>query len=97
MKHSNSRASRNKWTEYKVTFIDVERSCSMPSPRNTSESAARVINIAIDLVEQREERLRAIVESKRATPDEKFAALIELARLAGIVLHEKAEAEVTPD
>ena len=69
----------------------------MSSPRNTSVSAARVVNVAIDPVEQQKERLRGILESKQATPDEKFAAIVDLARLAGIVLHKKAEGEETPD
>jgi hypothetical protein len=69
----------------------------MNSPRNTSASAARLINAAIDLVEQKEDALRATIESKQATPDEKFAALVELARLAGILLHEVAEAEEISD
>ena len=69
----------------------------MPSPRNTSTDAARAINVAIGLVEQQEERLRDILESKQATPDEKFAALVDLAHLAGIVLHEAAEDQEGPD
>jgi len=68
----------------------------MPSPRNTSASA-RAINVALDLVEQQQERLRAIIESKQSTPKEKFEALVDLALLAGILLHEMAEAEDTPD
>lgn len=77
--------------------ITVERSYPMSSPRNTSVSAARVVNVAIDPVEQQKERLRGILESKQATPDEKFAAIVDLARLAGIGLREKAEAEEPPD
>jgi hypothetical protein len=69
---------------------------TMPSPRNTSVSAARAINVAIGLVEQQEERLRDILESKQSTPEEKFDALVRLARLAGIMLHEVSEAEETP-
>jgi hypothetical protein len=69
----------------------------MPSPRNTSASASRAINVAIGLVEQQEERLRAIIDSKQATPEEKFTALVDLAHLAGILLHEVAEAEAAPD
>jgi hypothetical protein len=65
----------------------------MHSSRNTSVSAARVISVAIDLVEQKEDKLRTIIESKQATPDEKLAALVELARLAGILLHEVAKAK----
>ena len=53
--------------------------------------------MAIGLVEQREGRLRAILESKDATPEEKFQALVDLANLAGILLNEVAEAEDTPD
>jgi hypothetical protein len=49
--------------------------------------------VAISLVEQREERLRAILESKESAPEEKFQALVDLAHLAGILLHEVAEAE----
>jgi hypothetical protein len=63
----------------------------MPPQRNISASAARAISVAIGLVEQQEERLRDILESKQATPDEKFAALVDLARLAGILLHKVAE------
>ena len=69
----------------------------MSSPRNTSVSAARANNVAIDLVQQKEKRLRGILESKQAAPDEKFAAIVDLARLAGIVLRKRAEAEETPD
>jgi hypothetical protein len=68
----------------------------MPSPRNTSVTAARAINVAISLVEKQEERLRVIIDSQQATPDEKFAALVDLARLADILLRETAEAEETP-
>jgi len=75
----------------------LERSYLMSSPRNTSASATRVIKVAIDLVEQQEDRLHAIIESKQATPDEQFVALVELARLAGIVLHDKTETDETPD
>jgi hypothetical protein len=64
----------------------------MPSPRNTSVCAARAIELALGLVEQREQRLRGIIESEQTTPDEKFEALIDLARLTGILLHEMAEA-----
>ena len=69
----------------------------MSFPAIASVSAARVINVAIDPVEQQEKRLRGILESKQATPDEKFAAIVDLARLAGIVLRKRAEAEETPD
>jgi hypothetical protein len=65
----------------------------MPSARNTSVSAARVVNVAIGFVEQQEERLRDILESKQVTPDEKFAALVDLARLAVIVLRESADVD----
>jgi hypothetical protein len=65
----------------------------MSSPRNPSVSAARVINVTLGLADQQEQRLCAIIESKQATPDEKFQALVDLARLAGIVLHAAAEGE----
>ena len=66
---------------------------SIPSPRNTSVSAARAINVALGLADQQKHRLCAIVESKQATPDEKFQAPIDLAHLAEIVLHSAAEGE----
>jgi hypothetical protein len=70
----------------------------MPSPRNASVSAARAINVAVGLADQQEQRLCAIVESKHATPGEKFQALVDLARLVG-VLHAAAEgdAEISVD
>jgi hypothetical protein len=46
---------------------------------------------SIGLVKQQEERLRDILESKQATPDEKLEALVDLAHLAEILLHEMAE------
>jgi hypothetical protein len=46
---------------------------------------------------KQEERLRAIIESKQAKPDEKFEALVDLAHLAGIVLLGAAEAGETLD
>jgi hypothetical protein len=49
--------------------------------------------VALGLVEEQEERLRAVLESSEATPDEKFAALVDLAHLAGILQHEMVEAE----
>ena len=65
----------------------------MSSPRNTSVSAVRAINVALGLADQQEQRLRVMTESKQTTPDEKFQALVDLARLAGIVLHAAAEGE----
>jgi hypothetical protein len=45
------------------------------------------------VADQQEQRYVAILESKQATPDEKFQALVDLARLAGIVLHAAVEDE----
>ncbi|MDP9051269.1 MAG: hypothetical protein M3O31_11210 [Acidobacteriota bacterium] len=67
-----------------------------PSPRIISVSAARAVKVAVDLVEQQQEWLRAILESKQATPEQKFEALVDLAHLAGILLREVAEADGTP-
>jgi hypothetical protein len=53
--------------------------------------------MAICLVERQAERLRAIIDSEQATPDEKFTALVDLARLADILLRETAEAKETPE
>jgi hypothetical protein len=47
----------------------------------------------IGQLDQQEQHLCAIIGSKQATPDEKFQALVDLARLAGIVLHVAAEGE----
>ena len=49
--------------------------------------------MALGLADQEEQRLCTIIESKQATPDERFQALVDLARLAGIVLHAAAEGE----
>jgi len=68
--------------------------CTGSSP---SHAAARAVNIAIGLVEQQEERLRAIVESKHATPKEKVHCVADFAHLAGMMLHVMADAEETPD
>jgi len=65
----------------------------MSSPRNTSVSVARPIDVALGLADQQEQRLCTIIESKQATSDEKFQALVDLARLAGIVLHVATEGE----
>jgi predicted nucleotidyltransferase len=65
----------------------------MPSPGNTAVYAVRAIDVALGLVEQQEERLRAIIESKQSSPQEKFEALVDLAHLAGILLHEMGESE----
>jgi hypothetical protein len=73
----------------------MEKSCCTPLPRNTKVSGAQAINVATGLVEQQEERLRDILESRQSTPDEKFEALVDLAHLAGILLHEMSEAEET--
>jgi hypothetical protein len=70
----------------------------MPSPRNTSVSAVRAIDVALGLADQQEQRLCAIIESKQATPDEQFKALVDLAHLAGIVLRAaEGEAEISVD
>ena len=69
----------------------------MLSPRNTSVCAACAIDVALGLVEQPEERLRSVIESKQSTPEERFTALVDLARLSEILLREIAEAAETPD
>ena len=65
----------------------------MPSPRNISISAERAVNAALRLVDEHEQRLRAILESEQAAADEKFQALVDLAHLTGILVREAAEAE----
>ena len=66
----------------------------MPSPRNVSVSAERTINMALDLLDRQKQRLCAIVESERATPDEKYQALVSLAYMTGILMCEAAAGEV---
>jgi len=67
----------------------------MASPRNIQVSAQRGIDVALGLAEQQEHRLRDILESKQSTPDEKFQALLDLSRLAGISLHHSTDAGET--
>jgi hypothetical protein len=64
----------------------------MPSPHNRSVYAERAIHVALNLVDEHEERLRSILESNLSTPEEKFQALVNLAHLAGTLLHEMSEA-----
>jgi hypothetical protein len=66
------------WSEFQQFLDDVAR--SWPSEN-------------VGLADQQEQRLCGIIESKEATPDEKFQALVDLAHLAGIVLHTAAEGE----
>jgi hypothetical protein len=65
----------------------------MPSPRNTTLSAERLIQVALDLLDQRKEHLCSIVESEQTSPDEKYEALVSLAYMTGILVREAAEAE----
>lgn len=64
----------------------------MPHPRNSSFYAARAMSVALDLVDQHERRLVAILESPEATSDHKYQALVDLAYLTGILVQEMAEA-----
>lgn len=73
--------------------VPLDRLCSMRSPRNISVSAERAVNVALRLVEEHELRLRDILESEQAAPDEKFQALVDLVHLTGILVREAAEAE----
>jgi hypothetical protein len=65
----------------------------MASPRNTLASAERAIEAALNLCDQHQQNLCAIVESEQATPDEKYQALVSLANLTGILVGQAAEAE----
>jgi hypothetical protein len=84
--------SRADWAHNPTSFIH-NWSCSMCSPRNISVSARRSANVALHLVDEHEQRLRAILESAQVVPDEKFQALADLASLTGILVREMAEAE----
>jgi hypothetical protein len=48
---------------------------------------------ALRLVDEHEQRLRAILESEQAAADEKFQALVDLAYLTGILAREAVETE----
>ena len=65
----------------------------MPSPRNTSLSAERTINVALDLLDQHKQRLCAVIESEQSTPEEKYEALVSLAYMTGILMREAALSE----
>jgi CheY-like chemotaxis protein len=57
----------------------------MPALRNTSLSAERTIQVAIDQHDERKEHLCSIVESEQTTPDEKYQALVSLAYMTGVL------------
>lgn len=67
----------------------------MSHPRRSSASfyAARAVNVALDLVNQHERRLVAILESPETTPERRHQALVDLACLTGILVRELAESE----
>lgn len=67
----------------------------MPHPRNNALYAARVVNVALDLVDRHEQRLVAILESAETTQDQKYQALVDLAHLTGILVREMSEAGVS--
>jgi len=67
----------------------------MPSPRNTTLSAERLIQVSLDLLDQRKEQLCSIMESEQTTPDEKYEALVSLAYMTGILVREAAGAEAS--
>lgn len=68
----------------------------MPSPRNTSLSAEKTIDAVLNVLDQHKERLCAIVESEKTTPDDKYEALMRLASLTGILTSMAAEHEGIP-
>ena len=57
----------------------------MPSPRNTSLSAERTINAALDLLDKQKEELCSVIESEHTTPEEKYESLVSLAYMTGIL------------
>jgi hypothetical protein len=63
----------------------------MPSPRNSSLLAHRIIHLALDLLDERKERLCSIVGSEQTSPDEKFEALVSLACMTGILVREASD------
>ncbi len=62
----------------------------MPIVHSSINRAIRAIDIAISFVEREEQRLRAIIESDRASGEDKFQALTDLAYLSGVVVRELA-------
>ena len=57
----------------------------MYSPRNSSIVAERIIHAALDLIDEQQEKLLAIVESERSTTEEKYDALVNLAHMTGVL------------
>jgi PAS domain S-box-containing protein len=61
---------------------------------SAQDRAVRAIDIAISFVEREELRLRAVIESDKASADERFRALQDLAYLSEIVVRELADIHV---
>jgi hypothetical protein len=65
----------------------------MTCPGNTILSAKQTIDAILSLLDHHKERLCAIIESDKATPDEKHQALMRLASLTGILTDAAEEHE----
>jgi len=57
----------------------------MPNICNTSVLTERIIHAAIELVDERTQELRAIVDSESSTPAEKYEAFITLGYMTGVL------------
>ncbi|HEY4379177.1 MAG TPA: hypothetical protein VGN01_02460 [Acidobacteriaceae bacterium] len=64
----------------------------MRTPRKLSPSAERAVHATLRLADEQEQRLRSVVESGLASPDEKFRALADLALLTEALFRLAAEA-----
>lgn len=64
----------------------------IPYMRLSSDIALRAVEASVAAVYAEEDRLCAIVDSQNATPDQKYEALVELARISGILTGKLADA-----
>jgi hypothetical protein len=58
----------------------------MPSPRNSSIVAGRIIHAALNLIDEQQGKLCAIVESEQTTAEEKYDALVNLAHMTSLAM-----------
>jgi hypothetical protein len=66
----------------------------MGSPRNALLSGQQALELALELLDRRKQRLCAIVESVQTTSDEKYQALVKLACLTGALVDRTQEARM---
>jgi hypothetical protein len=57
----------------------------MRSPHNSSILTRRIIQAALNLIDEQQGKLVAIVESEHSTPQERYDALVNLAHMTGVL------------